>query len=143
MLQVLRSPAWPARRDEAAAVRQPARTVPAMGVPAEPVTAGGRVWLDARGIIDRAVASLTNRQGMTDREAFRWLQRTAVDHRSSVRAVAWLVIAGRPARTATSSTGHDNAQATMVPDHQAPPPPAVSPRRGSSPCRPGSLGGPE
>ena len=86
-----------------------------------PRAAGGWARLDARGILDRAVATLTSRPGMTEREAFRWLQRTAMDHRSSMRAVAWLVISGRPERTRTSSIGQqDGVRAT---------PPAVSPRR--------------
>jgi ANTAR domain len=65
--------------------------------------------VDARGIIDRAMATLTTRPGMTEREAFRWLQRTAMEHRSSMRAIAWLVIADRPARKATSSIGQQDA----------------------------------
>ena len=67
-----------------------------------------RALQDARSVIDRAVATLTTRWGMTERAAFRWLQRTAMDHRSSIRAIAWLVIAGPPARTATSLIGADS-----------------------------------
>ena len=129
-------------------MRRMDRTSPMGGVSAEPVTvvdipagaggapeggtdlspraAGGRARLDARGIIDRAMATLTTRRGMTEREAFRWLQRTAMDHRSSIWAVAWLVIAGRPARTATSSIGrHDCVRVTPLGVN---PPPADQPR---------------
>ena len=88
-------------------MRQTDRAVPVVGVRAEPMATGERAPLDARGVIDRAMATLTTRSGMTERAAFRWLQRTAMDHRSSIRAIAWLVIAGRPARTATSVIGDD------------------------------------
>jgi len=93
-------------------MRHPDRTLLIGGVTAEPVTvvdiaaggepqdhahvsprvAGGWARLDARGIIDHAVATLTTRPGMTEREAFRWLQRKAMDHRSSIRAIAWSVL---------------------------------------------------
>ena len=47
---------------------------------------------DARQIIDRAKAAVMARQAMTEQQAFRWLQRAAIDHRTSIRAVADRVI---------------------------------------------------
>jgi len=81
---------------------------PQDGTDVSPRQAGGWAQLDARGIIDLALATLTNQPGMTEREAFRWLQRTAMDHGSSMRAIALVVIAGRPARTATSLIGQQH-----------------------------------
>ena len=44
--------------------------------------------LEARKIIDRAKGLLMTHQKMTEPEAFRWIQRTAMDRRTSMQAVA-------------------------------------------------------
>lgn len=44
--------------------------------------------LEARKVIDRAKALLTARMGFDDEQAYRWLQRTAMDRRTSMAAVA-------------------------------------------------------
>ncbi len=49
--------------------------------------------LDTRKLIDRAKSRLQTEQGMTEPEAFRWIQKTAMDGRSSMRAVAEAVLA--------------------------------------------------
>ena len=44
--------------------------------------------LETRKLIDRAKAVLQQRHGMSESDAFRWLQKAAMDQRSSMRSVA-------------------------------------------------------
>jgi AmiR/NasT family two-component response regulator len=55
--------------------------------------------LQARKVIDRAKGLLMTHAGMTEPQAFRWLQRTAIDHRTSMDTVARDVIERPPAST--------------------------------------------
>jgi response regulator NasT len=55
---------------------------------------GLRERLEARKLIERAKGSLMSRHGMSEPEAFRWIQRAAMDNRTSMRAVADLVLSG-------------------------------------------------
>lgn len=48
--------------------------------------------LASRKVIDRAKGLLMTQQGLSEPEAFRWLQRTAMDRRASMRSVAQAVI---------------------------------------------------
>ena len=66
----------------------------------EVATLGER--LETRKVVDRAKGLLMTRQQMTEPEAFRWIQRTAMDRRTTMRAVATAVVEGlaRRARTA-------------------------------------------
>ena len=50
--------------------------------------------LEARKIIDRAKGLLMTAQKMSEPEAFRWIQRTAMDRRTSMQAVAQAVVDG-------------------------------------------------
>jgi response regulator NasT len=50
--------------------------------------------LDARKIVERAKGVLQVEHGLTEPEAFRWIQRTSMNRRSTMRAVAEAVIAG-------------------------------------------------
>ena len=50
--------------------------------------------LETRKIIDRAKGRLQSEHGMTEPDAFRWIQKTSMDRRSSMRAVAEGVVAG-------------------------------------------------
>ena len=50
--------------------------------------------LEARKAVDRAKGVLMTEHGMTEPEAFRWIQRTSMDRRLTMRAVADLVVAG-------------------------------------------------
>jgi AmiR/NasT family two-component response regulator len=54
--------------------------------------------LDARKVIERAKGMLQVDQGITEPEAFRWIQRSAMDQRTSMKAVAELVVAAQLAR---------------------------------------------
>jgi hypothetical protein len=60
---------------------------------------------DARQIIDRAKAAVMSRQAITEQQAFRWLQRAAIDHRTSIRAVADWVIRHQAPVTPRHPTG--------------------------------------
>ena len=48
--------------------------------------------LEARKAIERAKGLLMAKQGMTEPEAFRWIQRTAMDRRTTMKAVAQVVV---------------------------------------------------
>jgi len=58
--------------------------------------------LEARKAIDRAKGLLMTNNGMTEPEAFRWIQRTAMDRRSTMRMVAEAIVSGltAPAKSA-------------------------------------------
>jgi AmiR/NasT family two-component response regulator len=64
---------------------------------------GLRDRLEARKLIERAKGALMTAHAMSEPEAFRWIQRAAMDNRTSMRAVAELVLSGdtdAPAPTA-------------------------------------------
>ena len=48
--------------------------------------------LEIRKLVDRAKGLLMTRYGMSEPDAFRWIQRAAMDHRLSMRAVAERII---------------------------------------------------
>ena len=50
--------------------------------------------LETRKIVDRAKGLLMTRQNMTEPEAFRWIQRTAMDRRTTMKAVAEAIVDG-------------------------------------------------
>ena len=52
--------------------------------------------LEARKLVDRAKALLQSRHGMDEEEAFRWIQRTSMDRRASMREVAESLIEQEP-----------------------------------------------
>jgi len=58
----------------------------------EVATLGER--LETRKVVDRAKGLLMTRQQMTEPEAFRWIQRTAMDRRTTMKAVAQAVVEG-------------------------------------------------
>jgi two-component system, response regulator PdtaR len=62
----------------------------------EAEVSGLRERLEARKLIERAKGSLMSAHGMSEPEAFRWIQRAAMDNRTSMRAVADLVLNGDP-----------------------------------------------
>ncbi len=55
---------------------------------------GLRERLEARKLIERAKGSLMMKHTMSEPEAFRWIQRAAMDNRTSMKAVAELVLSG-------------------------------------------------
>jgi two-component system, response regulator PdtaR len=50
--------------------------------------------LEIRKLVDRAKGRLQTDRGMTEPEAFRWIQKTSMDRRTTMRAVAEEVISG-------------------------------------------------
>ena len=63
---------------------------------------GLRERLEARKLIERAKGTLMTKHGLSEPEAFRWIQRAAMDNRTSMRSVAELVLSGdEPAGEAT------------------------------------------
>jgi AmiR/NasT family two-component response regulator len=58
-----------------------------------------RERLEARKLIERAKGTLMSNHKMTEPEAFRWIQRAAMDNRTSMRAVAELVLSGGSAES--------------------------------------------
>jgi AmiR/NasT family two-component response regulator len=63
----------------------------------EAEVSGLKERLEARKIIERAKGTLMTQHGLTEPEAFRWIQRAAMDNRTSMRAVAELVLSGQAA----------------------------------------------
>jgi response regulator NasT len=55
---------------------------------------GLRERLEARKLIERAKGALMTAHALTEPQAFRWIQRAAMDNRTSMRAVAELVLTG-------------------------------------------------
>jgi response regulator NasT len=60
----------------------------------ESEVSGLRERLEARKLIERAKGALMSAHSMSEPEAFRWIQRAAMDNRTSMRAVAELVLSG-------------------------------------------------
>jgi two-component system, response regulator PdtaR len=60
---------------------------------------GLRDRLEARKLIERAKGALMTKHGLSEPEAFRWIQRAAMDNRTSMRAVAELVLTEQTADT--------------------------------------------
>ena len=59
-----------------------------------PVWCDERERLEARKLIERAKGVLMSQHRMSEPEAFRWIQRAAMDNRTSMRTVAGLVLTG-------------------------------------------------
>jgi AmiR/NasT family two-component response regulator len=60
----------------------------------EEEVSGLRERLEARKLIERAKGVLMSQHRMSEPEAFRWIQRAAMDNRTSMRTVAGLVLTG-------------------------------------------------
>ncbi|GAB3664685.1 response regulator [Actinocorallia lasiicapitis] len=60
--------------------------------------------LETRKIVDRAKGRLQTQHGWTEPEAFRWIQKTSMDRRLTMRSVAEAVIEA-PAQTAAPEAG--------------------------------------
>ncbi|MGK5111945.1 MULTISPECIES: ANTAR domain-containing response regulator [unclassified Geodermatophilus] len=57
--------------------------------------------LEARKVVEKAKGRLMAEQGMTEAEAFRWIQRTAMNERTSMKALAQRVLEPQPASDTT------------------------------------------
>ena len=63
-----------------------------------------RERLEARKVVEQAKGKLMADRGITEAEAFRWIQRTAMNERTSMKALAQLVLTGEagPAEAPTA-----------------------------------------
>ena len=59
--------------------------------------------LETRKIIEQAKGRLMTQQGITEAEAFRWIQRTAMNQRTSMKALAQTILASDEAPEGTSA----------------------------------------
>jgi len=57
--------------------------------------------LETRKAVERAKGALMTTYGMTEPQAFKWIQRTAMDHRMTMREVAERIVAETPPRPAS------------------------------------------
>ena len=48
--------------------------------------------LETRNLVERAKGILQTKQGMTEPEAFKWIQRAAMDRRTTMKRVAEVVV---------------------------------------------------
>src|SRR5216684_4564031 len=68
-----------------------------------------RERLEVRKLLDRAKGHLQAATGLTEPEAFRWIQKTSMDQRLAMRAVAEAVIEG----TLNATTGSEKTETTQ------------------------------
>jgi two-component system, response regulator PdtaR len=59
--------------------------------------------LETRKVIEQAKGRLMEQQGMTEAEAFRWIQRTAMNQRTSMKALAQSILAPEQSPEGTAS----------------------------------------
>jgi len=59
--------------------------------------------LETRKVIEKAKGRLMEQQGLTEAEAFRWIQRTAMNQRTSMKALAESILAPEATETAPSA----------------------------------------
>jgi two-component system, response regulator PdtaR len=67
--------------------------------------------LEVRKLLDRAKGQLQDGQGMTEAQAFRWIQKTSMDRRQTMRSVAEEVLAEAEQAAPTPVTADGAAQA--------------------------------
>jgi AmiR/NasT family two-component response regulator len=61
--------------------------------------------LEARKVVEQAKGRLMAERGMTEAEAFRWIQRTAMNERTSMKALAQAILATEATDQATPASG--------------------------------------
>jgi two-component system, response regulator PdtaR len=68
--------------------------------------------LEVRKLLDRAKGKLQAEQGLSEPEAFRWIQKTSMDQRLAMRAVAERVLEGTMSPAAAVAEGDSGTAAT-------------------------------
>ncbi len=81
-----------------------------------------RERLEVRKLLDRAKGVLQDQQRMTEAQAFRWIQKTSMDRRQTMRSVAEEVLANAEAGCESRAQAAAEAQDRQKPE----PPPTVS-----------------
>ena len=69
-------------------------------------------WRPAR-LVERAKGALMTTYGMTEPQAFKWIQRTAMDHRMTMREVAERIIDETPPSTSRRPDGAPRGARTL------------------------------
>jgi AmiR/NasT family two-component response regulator len=70
--------------------------------------------LEVRKLLDRAKGLLQSEHGLSEPQAFRWIQKTSMDRRLTMRKVAEAVIEG----TLSTTTGSDQADKADTPEEK-------------------------
>jgi two-component system, response regulator PdtaR len=79
-----------------------------------------RERLEVRKILDRAKGQLQDTKGLTEAQAFRWIQKTSMDRRQTMRAVAEEVLAEAEESAASAASAAASAAAgEAAPDPKA------------------------
>ncbi len=78
-----------------------------------------RERLEVRKLLDRAKGHLQDSQGMTEAQAFRWIQKTSMDRRKTMRSVAEDVLAEAAAESTT--TAAENGKPSAAGDDKGAP----------------------
>jgi len=107
-----------------------------------------RERLAMRKLLDRAKGVLQATHGMTEPEAFRWIQKTSMDRRMTMRALAQEILDGHasPEPGAAASTATDDVAQEPAAPGKTPAAPAAGPggqapeARGPEAPRPGAAG---
>jgi response regulator NasT len=74
-----------------------------------------------RKLLDRAKGQLQDGRGMTEAQAFRWIQKTSMDRRQTMRAVAEEIVAeAEVAASESAQLPNADAQADPVPGKPGP-----------------------
>jgi response regulator NasT len=83
--------------------------------------------LETRKLVERAKSALQGRFSMSEAEAFRWIQKAAMDRRLSMRDVAETVLASAPAAPVSGADPADGGRAGAASSADPPVKPASSP----------------
>jgi two-component system, response regulator PdtaR len=75
-----------------------------------------RERLEVRKLLDRAKGQLQDSKGMTEAQAFRWIQKTSMDRRQTMRAVAEEVLAEAEQAKVATADADPAAKAQAAPD---------------------------
>jgi len=68
--------------------------------------------LEVRKLLDRAKGLLQSERGITEAEAFRWIQKSSMDRRMTMRAVAAELLEGQASQRAATAAGPGQPSAT-------------------------------
>jgi AmiR/NasT family two-component response regulator len=91
---------------------------------------------ETRKLVDRAKGLLQSKFGMSEPDAFRWIQKTSMDKRLTMREVATAVVNSSASASGTAAVRTPTAPTPTPPTPSPSPSPSPSPTPGSS-ARPG------
>src|SRR5919205_3230645 len=82
---------------------------------------------ETRKIVDRAKGLLQSKFGMSEPDAFRWIQKTSMDKRLTMREVATAVINSSASASGSAAIRPASPSPSPAPSPSRPPPPSPSP----------------